>query len=91
LAALFQNFVLAAERVANRCRNGPDASRAAHILMNDQPSRATRGRFVGPEANEIGRRITEEAREFRDARVFRSGFKLDEWIIAAQRDARAFQ
>src|SRR5262249_24249078 len=40
LAALFQNFVLAAERVAYRCRNGPDASPAAHILLQDQPKPA---------------------------------------------------
>src|SRR5262249_13971335 len=46
---------------------------------------------MGPNANQIGGGIAEEASEFGNAYVVSCGFKLDEWIVAAERNARAFQ
>ena len=90
-AAQFQNPALAAECVAYRRRNGPDPSRAAHILMRDQPKCAARGRFIRPDTNEIWRRVTKKTREFGYSYPIRGGLKLDNGVVAAKCDARAFQ
>jgi hypothetical protein len=89
--ALFQDFALAAKRIAYRRRNGPNPSGAAHILMDDQPRSATCGWFIRPDADEIGRSITKKAREFGDSHLVRSGLKLDERIVAAERNVCALQ
>src|SRR5262245_41292859 len=49
--ALLQSFALAAERFAYRRRDDPDPSRAAHILVDDQPRSSTCRRFIGPNAD----------------------------------------
>ena len=66
-ASVDQNFALASEHIADRCRNGPDPSRPAQILMYDQPCRAECWRLLRPHADHVSRGIAEKACKLGDA------------------------
>src|SRR5262245_3773945 len=59
--------------------------------MDDQPRDASRRRFPGPKADHIRRGIAEEACDLGNTYLVCGGFELDERIVAAERDACAFQ
>src|SRR5262249_47811763 len=66
-ASVEQNFALASEHIADRCRNGPDPGRPAQILMYNQPCRADCRRLLRPHADYVRRGIAEKACKLGDA------------------------
>ena len=87
MAAMFENFALAAERLSD-CRGSySDPRRAAQVFMHNEPRRAEPRRLIRPDANEIGASVSEKTREFSNADAIGRGLQLDERIVATQRDS----
>ncbi len=91
MAAIFENFALAAERLSDCRGSHSDPRRSAQVFMHNKPRRAEPRRLIRPDANEIGASVSEKTGEFSNADAIGRGLQLDERIVATQCDSCAFQ